>query len=306
MRYCVQSFTNARETSKKVRKLPEPRFQFAVSKSECLKGVSDPGLHARYKADLRPCKKLEDEYITKARNEELFSLPRVPRERNDDSVVLGTLTKQELTKLYTDYFVPEKKAARRLYDQLKVTANGKCPLCGDIGHVRSLDHYLPKANFPVYSVLPGNLVPCCRDCNTGKLNSFSLTKDGQSLHPYFDCDKYFQEKWICADIVRSIPPTVAFYSCPPGEWQAWERGRVNSHFKEYDLAKRFGTEAAADIPEIVNERRTSLKYMTANQFSSHLLEKSQNSSLPVNNWRRVMFDAMAKDNWFCEQRFIDE
>lgn len=286
-----------------MRKLPQPSFDFSTSKAECLKGVSDIVLHDKYNTQLTPCDDLETDYHQKAEAEELFSLPRVPHREGRDAVVYRTLTKSELMKLYSNYFVPESKDARRLYDQLKVTANGKCPFCGDIGHVRTLDHYLPKANFPVYSVLPGNLVPCCRDCNSEKLNSFSTTKGGQTLHPYFDLDKYFQEKWVCAKVIPSSPPTIEFYPCPPEEWQVHECTRVVAHFEEYGLAERFGTEAGADVPDVIIERKTSLSFMTPDEYSSHLREKSQNLAAPINNWRRVMFDALASDDWFCSHQF---
>ncbi|TPJ42888.1 HNH endonuclease signature motif containing protein [Mesorhizobium sp. B2-7-1] len=59
-----------------------------------------------------------------------------------------------------------------------------CPFCGGLGHTWTLDHYLPKANFPAYSVNPSNLVPCCRDCNSGKNASFGAELHEQTLHPY--------------------------------------------------------------------------------------------------------------------------
>ena len=72
-----------------------------------------------------------------------------------------------------------------------------------------------------------------------------------------------------------------------------------AHFREYDLAERFGVEAGADLAETIDTRRTTLHGFSPLEYSDYLREKSENMSLPVNNWRRVMFSSLANDNWFC-------
>jgi hypothetical protein len=54
-----------------------------------------------------------------------------------------------------------------------------------------------------------------------------------------------------------------------------------------------------DTPETIDTRRTTLHGFSPQEYSDYLREKSENMSLPVNNWRRVMFSSLAKDNWFC-------
>jgi hypothetical protein len=165
--------------------------------------------------------------------------------------------------------------------------------------VRTLDHYVPKANFPLYSLMPGNLIPCCRDCNSEKLNAFSATLDGQTLHPYFDDPKFFNEQWVAARVIASTPPVIEYYVSPPAHWSPAERNRVAAHFTEYGLAERFGVEAGADLPETIDTRRTTLHGFSPKEYSDYLREKSENMNLPVNNWRRVMFSSLAHDKWFC-------
>lgn len=133
-----------------MRKLSPPDFGFAEALNLCIQGVGDADQVAKYQANLFPCEEIEDAYTTHAQGGDLYVLPSVPYVPGVDPVVHGALRKSELTKPYTQYLVPADKPARHLYERLKVTANGKCPLCGDIGQVRTLDHYLPKANFPVF------------------------------------------------------------------------------------------------------------------------------------------------------------
>lgn len=86
---------------------------------------------------------IEDHYAQHAAAASLYLFPRVTGA--DDPIIYGGLVKSQLTKLYTQYFVPDEKPGRRLYEAIKVSAKGKCPLCGGVGQFKTLDHYLPKA-----------------------------------------------------------------------------------------------------------------------------------------------------------------
>lgn len=45
-----------------------------------------------------------------------------------------------------------------------------CPNC-TINDVNSLDHYIPKSEFPEFSDNPLNLIQCCPECNNKKINN---------------------------------------------------------------------------------------------------------------------------------------
>ncbi|MEQ1539407.1 MAG: HNH endonuclease signature motif containing protein [Sphingorhabdus sp.] len=282
-----------------MRRLPIPNIDFKTSLSESISGVANAIIRNNYHAQIANPAAIEAAFGASAQAALLYSFPRIAHGIGDVAVH-GSLTKSDLIKLYTQYFVPKEKPARRLYEQLKITANEKCPFCGDIGHVHTLDHYLPKANFPLYSVMPGNMIPCCRDCNSEKLNAFSATAEGQTLHPYFDDDKFFGQQWIYGRVIQGSPPVIEYYVCPPEYWSPEDKSRVIAHFIEYRLPKRFGVEAAADLPETIMTRKSTLQNLSPKEYSDYLGEKSNNLNLPVNNWRRVMFSCLASDSWFCE------
>lgn len=242
---------------------------------------------------------IEAEYRLRAGATTLFELPRITSTRAyPDPHVRNGLSKSDLTKLYSQFFVPREKPGRFIYDKIKVGAQGKCPLCGGIGQVRTLDHYLPKSNFPLVSVLPANLIPSCGDCNFDKGNHFPHQRHEQTLNPYFDADHLFTQKWIHARVIQSTPPVLEFFADPPMQWSPEDKGRVVAHFGDYGLAERFAVEAAADLPETILTRHTTLSAATPEQFSAHLMEIASNPSLPINNWRRVMFYALAQSVWF--------
>lgn len=282
-----------------MKRLTAPGITFSEAISTAISGIGNEQARLAHTLALNDPDPIENAYRGSAQNAQLFSSPRVVG--GDDPLIVGQLRKSDLVKLYTQYFVPETKPARRIYELIKQIAKGKCPLCGGVGHVRTLDHYLPKANFPLYSVLPANLVPCCRDCNTEKLNGFPNVQGDQTIHPYFDHDRYFNEKWISARVIQGSPPVIEYFVEAPLEWDLDDKTRVMAHFADYGLADKFSVEAAADLPETIQTRTTTMAENSPLEFSAYLAEKGRTASLPVNNWRRVMFTALAADEWFCQQ-----
>jgi hypothetical protein len=93
--------------------------------------------------------------------------------------------KQSLINLYVaseNQFHYEILASLRRDHQLII-----CPSCGAHVVPGTLDHYLPKTEFPEFSVLLVNLTPMCNACQESKGASF-LTANSQKkyLHSYFD------------------------------------------------------------------------------------------------------------------------
>ena len=61
-----------------------------------------------------------------------------------------------------------------------------CPICGS-PTTGGLDHYLPRAVYPEFSIMRANLVPACSHCNTGAKSSIVKgTFPERFIHPYFD------------------------------------------------------------------------------------------------------------------------
>ncbi|SEL75926.1 hypothetical protein SAMN05216359_1163 [Roseateles sp. YR242] len=60
-----------------------------------------------------------------------------------------------------------------------------CPMCGSM-HSGTLDHYLPKNGYPIFSVFSKNLIPAC-NCNSRRGEILFGPNPGERvLHPYFD------------------------------------------------------------------------------------------------------------------------
>jgi hypothetical protein len=286
-----------------MRRIASPQFPHKDVYLACVSGVGDPELRTTYEANLLAVELGGEEYIAKAAIGQLSSLQKTYASTCSDPIVVGDLTKKLLNTLYTNYMVPAEKPARSLYDRILTSADDKCPFCGGIGHPRTLDHYLPKAKYPLYSVLPVNLVPCCRDCNTEKNSQAAVSFGEQALHPYLDKDHFFKEQWIVASVLPKNPVALHFSVSSPVHWNLEDQQRVANHFVDYGLAKRYGIEAGRELATLIYLRRGSLKGFPTENFEKYLSDIANDPSMALNSWKRVMYRSLSNDEWFISHQF---
>lgn len=202
-----------------------------------------------------------------------------------------------------------KNVLRDLYDKLRnnkkpklyydkiLSLSKKCPFCG-FGHIYTLDHYLPKSHFPIFSILPHNLVPCCRDCNAKKGSNYAMNIDLQTLHPYYDSD-ILSERLVFAKILEQNPMSIKFYV---KHTDRIYNNRVKAHFQVYDLPKRFAVEAVERINEL------NIKFMMANITTNDIKQElcaefNASKKINRNSWQTAMYEALYKSNWYCREGY---
>jgi len=211
------------------------------------------------------------------------------------------INQDDIKKLYTNQLVPKKKKkGREIYDKIMSLAYlNKCPFCG-IGVVSTLDHYLPKSEFPIYAVFPYNLVPSCKDCNTGKSASFAIRKDKQTLHPYYD--DLTREQWLFATVVDTYPLSIKFFVNPPYYWDFVSKARVKAHFIDYDLAKRFSIEASNELAKLNSS--FSIKEFNFMQIKGQLIHEERTyKNIHLNSWESALYQALAESDWYCREGY---
>ncbi|XDF78617.1 hypothetical protein AAFX60_005655 [Aliivibrio fischeri] len=271
----------------------------------CVNSISDNNTRVRLNDISNIIEDCALEYEQKARVSNLYLVP--PNYSDNNSIIVGEVTKKELKSIYSQHMVAATKPARRIYDELmNLAPNGRCPFCG-LGHVSTLDHYLPKSKYPFYSVLPINLVPSCKDCNTGKGAALATCAGEQPLHPYYDHQHYITEQWIFAEVIETIPLSVRFFVRPPEEWDPIFKSRVQCHFTDYNLSSRFAVEVADEL--------SSLKYLLTEYISAagvdavknYLIGKaSAEANNHINSWLTALYQALAESNWYCQGGYAFE
>lgn len=277
-----------------MKRLPLPDLDFFEVYEACVGEVMNADISNRFINVVDDLLALAKEYQARAVESELH-LYKASKWGNGDQIVIGGLTKTDLNDLYSTYMVPAKRPARVYYDKLLNSAPlSKCPLCG-FGHVSTLDHFMSKAYYPYFAVLPINLVPACADCNTKKASS-ELMEHTQSSHPYFESPEIENETWLFAYVVETSPVTASFSANPPQHWSEKLCRRIKNHFFDLGLASRFAIEAASELAALsdylgvlgTSERIKEHLSMTAN------LERLQRR----NTWKAALYEALSQSAWY--------
>jgi len=214
-----------------------------------------------------------------------------------NNTVLGNVGKKEMASVYNYRMVRPGMPGHIYYRTIISSApQGRCPYCL-IRNANTIDHYLPQAKYPIYSITPINLVPCCSMCNTDKKVAYPTSSETQTLHPYYDSIE--NEPWLKARIIRTIPLGFEYYADPPARWSQIFKDRVINHFNAYELNALYSDHA--------NEEFTEVKQQLIGQYNNgpdelrKHLEDTYRSRLSngVNGWRPVLYHALLHDDWFC-------
>lgn len=274
-----------------MRKLNKPILNATIVYPDCLGGVGSAELRNR----LVNCQPLiidaETEFDNKITKGEIHTIVR-------ETVINGNVSSSELKNVYTAQMVQNPRG-RVYYDELiQAAPSGLCPLCAH-RDATTLDHYLPKSKYPRLSVVPINLIPACKDCNTGKLSDYPTTPEEETLHPYYD--DIDNVTWLKARVNRTNPVSLTFYVERPVSWDDLLFARVESHFDSFHLKNLYAVQAA--------RRLSGLKKNLNDIFSSgagsngivrYLLnEANSNAAVSLNSWETSMYRGLQNDAWFC-------
>jgi hypothetical protein len=277
-----------------MRRLPKPNLDVSAVYASCVQGVIDAAAATRFHAAAPNMEHLAGLYDSRAAANGLNQFV-ASKWGQPGQVVVGALTKDDLTTLYTDYMAKRNVPARPFYDKLLITPLGKCPYCG-FGHVSTLDHFLPKARYPEFAVLPTNLVPCCGDCNHGK-GAGVLTADNLIPHPYYETPAIEADTWLFARIKETTPACAQYFVVIPASWPAALALRVQNYFRDLELASRFAVEAASEIVSLsdllVPLENAELVRQRLQQDAG--IERARRT----NTWKAALYEALAGSAWYC-------
>ncbi|WP_439835769.1 HNH endonuclease [Aeromonas enteropelogenes] len=283
-------------------RLTPPNFTFLEVFQSCLNDSNYN--HVEEIRDIHSCiPRYERLYDIKA-SQVCLNKFRAAKHGHPDAIIRRRVTKADLVNLYDDCLSKEGKTSREIYNVIKASSNGLCPFCG-FGNVRTLDHYMPKARYPIFSVHPKNLVPSCTDCNKGKGSTVISSQEGQVLHPYYIADHFINDDWIKADVMASNPVTFGFHVEPPTYWDDVSKERARNHFVDFDIEERFKIQSSllttmftSQVSILLNTQR-----LTTQEIQHHF--RSTASSERPNSIIRAMLLAISNSDWFCSGGFLE-
>jgi 5-methylcytosine-specific restriction endonuclease McrA len=173
-----------------VRRVQRPTDNAADVFRTCISRVRNRDLKRRLTSVVAEIETAANAFETAADTSSYYAL-------QPQNSVNGIITGSEMVDVYEQRMVPNTAPGRPIYERLLAEpAHGRCPLCGQ-RDVSTLDHYLPKSDFPALAVVPINLVPSCKDCNHAKQGRPN-TAEEQTLHPYFDDVE--NDLWLSAEV----------------------------------------------------------------------------------------------------------
>ena len=168
-----------------------------------------------------------------------------------------------------------------------------CPSCGEDGAPGTLDHYLPKTEYPELSVCLVNLTPMCSKCQ-GKKSDDYLTEDNEKafLHPYFD---QIDECLFSINIEPPFNNPLRFSIILKNTVNGELKRLVESHIAGIDFINRveiFCENKHLHLLKLMAEEREDEEPLKAEQLIRRFLRQEQKKAL--NAWGSIYYQSVLK------------
>lgn len=216
-----------------------------------------------------------------------------------DGAVPPHIWEGDMKRLYSEGLLRKNSDARTYYEKLRLSSPFRvCPFCLH-RPVRTLDHYLPKTNYGAYAVLPANLIPCCRDCNSEKDEFSPQERASTLLHPYFD--RIDQSSWLGCEIDKHQGYCTASFYIRSADVSEELRPRLIAHMDTLQLWELYEIEAAREINEMAGTIKST--FVASGSDGVQMLCEEMGASRSVlaeNYWKAVLWRSAAQDEEFCK------
>jgi hypothetical protein len=279
-----------------MRHIPKPSLTVAQVYADCVSTVDNITLRNRLDGCTHLILDAESEFENKITTGQVFTIIQ-------EKIINGNVTAEELKKVYT-YRMVGLPIGRAYYNELILSApQNICPYCSQ-RDVDTLDHYLPKALYPRLVVTPVNLVPSCTPCNKGKLIDYPCQPEDETLHPYYD--NIENDFWLKASVNKTTPITIDFSVKRVEGWSDLLFARVKKHFQCYHLKTLYSTNAGRELTGrkgyLIKTYNSGAGAVGISQILSN--EADSWAIAHRNSWKTALYSALAGDEWFCDQGFL--
>lgn len=211
--------------------------------------------------------------------------------------------KTALRHTYTSSTAPLKSLKKYLKRRFLAKV---CPSCG-ISESNSFDHYLPKEDYPEFSCLPINLVPCCIICNSFKKTRVfdKVTQKRIFFHPYYDRLPKVRFLDIQVEFLEDSVE-VEFVITQHNYMTADLTERLSSHFEKLNLSERYYDNGLFSIGSILEGLVNFHKSGGASLVSEELKKTAidYRGKRGHNNWNYLLYWALSENEEFCDGGFL--
>lgn len=175
--------------------------------------------------------------------------------------------------------------------------NFQCPLCGR-AQVCALDHFLPKDQFPEYSILVDNLIPVCERCN--RLKGAECDREGGMLmlHAYYD--EFPNQEILFAEVGIDASVSISYELRRPGLMDSSLYRRIERQFDILRLLDFYQMEAVAEITdqvELYDDAFTASGSSGVENILAVLMRGAEKRG--VNHWKAALYRGLSRSSEFC-------
>lgn len=169
------------------------------------------------------------------------------------SIIVSEEDKEAIHSSFNKSFKNKMKNSilKKVYEDCR----GICPYCGE-GKVDEVDHYVPKEEYPEFTLYPNNLIPSCNKCNGKKLGKFiNSINERQFINFYYDNidDIEFLSIEFHFDSMNIKKTTKVNYIADFSKiLNEYLRIIVQKHYNHLELLLRYNEAATNEISEIFN------------------------------------------------------
>lgn len=166
-------------------------------------------------------------------------------------LVPASVTKEQKEALL-DMYSFQMKPFQELLVELTTDENNRvsklCPNC-TINNVQSLDHCIPKTEFPEFSDNPRNLMQCCMTCNGKKSKIWRTDTARIFLNLFIDELPNDQYLFVNTELIEETP-VFSFRLEQPKEMEDLLYAKIKGHYDGLDLLNRFAENSADVVDEL--------------------------------------------------------
>ena len=211
--------------------------------------------------------------------------------------------KDDLLKLYTSNNKHLLKLKNNVTTVLDNRAMNTCQYC-TIDSVHSLDHIVPKNEFPEYAINPKNLLPACTICNSYKSENWRHNNKTLFLNLYLDILPSVQ--YVFVDIeVNANDISTTFKLENPHNIDAALFELLESHYKKLHLPERFSKKGDDIISELKNSIKASKQFLNRGQIIQIVQSKINDDKVYFgNNYHKsILEETLINNDDFMDQLF---
>jgi 5-methylcytosine-specific restriction endonuclease McrA len=185
----------------------------------------------------------------------------------------------------------------KIINKQPMLLRGECQYC-NIGEPNTFDHYLPKTEFPEYSALSINLIPCCATCNMEKGEEWLQEGHRRIINFYYD--RLPNVIYLNCDIRFRNNDPVAVFTINAAAIPVNIRNVIVNHFDDLKLLERYQSRSNSEITDVYNTIVGFAGILNRAQVQAQLQLEAQTmmNSKGHNYWRAIIRLALSRSNRF--------